>query len=108
MFFRGRLEKRYPLAITLYLLSLEGTRREEQASSENVSSLGARVLTKNRWEVGERLRMGFLTGEFLREGRVVYCERLEGGFRLGVELEDYSGKWWESSGARKAVSRLTA
>ncbi len=53
----GRIEKRVPMAVPLYLVSLTDPRAAERVLTENVSSHGARVITKQRWQPGEQQRI---------------------------------------------------
>ncbi len=52
----GRIEKRVPMAVSVCLISSTDPRTVERVLTENVSSRGARVITKQRWQPGEQQR----------------------------------------------------
>jgi len=95
----GRIEKRFPTSVPVYLASLEGPQASERTRTENVSPHGARVISKWSWQFGEESIITPLTGEFPRIGRVVYCLPKTGGFSVGVEFPDRTVKWREHSSA---------
>jgi len=98
--FDGRLEKRLPTSITVYLAPLEDPRAPERTVTENVSPHGARVISKRLWRLGEEPLITPLTGEFPRAGRVIYClPKTQDRFFLGVEFPDRRVKWGEPSSA---------
>src|SRR5437879_5353617 len=85
--FDGRIEKRLPVSVPVYLASLREPRSGELTTTENVSPHGARTTSKRFWRFGEQALIAPLTGEFTRLGRVVYCEiRIGGHFCLGLEF----------------------
>ena len=92
----GRIEKRLPVSVPIYLAHLNELRAREQTVTENVSPHGARILTKRFWRPGEEALIARRTGEFLQVGRVVYSEQKMGCFCLGVEFLDRSVNWGES------------
>ena len=92
----GRIEKRLPVSVPIYLAHLNELRAREQTVTENVSPHGARILTKQFWRTGEEALIARRTGEFLQVGRVVYREQKMGCFCLGVEFLDRSVNWGES------------
>jgi len=95
--FDGRIEKRLPASVPVYLTSLREPRSGEQTTTENVSPHGARTISKRLWRAGEEVLVAPLTGEFPQVGRVVYCEqKTEGRFCLGVEFLGRSVNWGES------------
>jgi len=89
-----RAEKRIPMEIPVLI---DGHRRapgSESTFTENVSARGARVVSVRRWEQGEPLVFASRTGEFRSEGRVAYCQPLQGeGFAIGVEFLEPTGRW---------------
>jgi len=96
--FDGRIEKRLPASVPVYLSSLREPRSGERTSTENVSPHGARTTSKRFWRFGEGALIAPLTGEFTRLGRVVYCEaRIGGRFCLGLEFADCSVNWGNHS-----------
>ena len=98
--FNGRIEKRFPTLVPVYLPSLEEPRARERTFTENVSAHGARILSKWSWQYGEQSLITPLTGEFPQVGRVIYCLPKGGDrFCLGVEFPDRTVKWGERSSA---------
>ena len=67
----GRIEKRVPRAVSVYLISLKDPRAAEHVLTENVSSNGARVITKQRCQPGEQHQITSLSGEFRLSARVI-------------------------------------
>src|SRR2546421_11987775 len=85
--FHGRIEKRLPASVPVYLTSLREPRSGEQTTTENISPHGARTISKRLWRAGEKALVVPLTGEVPQVGRGGYCEkRKEGGFFLGLEF----------------------
>ncbi len=98
--FDGRLEKRLPTSVPVYLAPLEDPRAPERTLTENVSAHGARLISKRYWRPGEEPLITPLTGEFPRVGRVIYClPKTRDLFCLGVEFPDRTVKWGELSSA---------
>ena len=98
--FEGRLEKRLPTSVPVYLTPLEDPRAPERTLTENVSPHGARIVTRRYWRAGEEPLITPLTGEFPRVGRVIYClPKTQDRFCLGVEFLDRTVRWSELSGA---------
>jgi hypothetical protein len=101
----GRNDKRVSMAITAYLLDAEGTRGTEKVVTQNVSARGARVLTKHRWQSGERLRIVGFANEFCEGARVVYCQIGPGNrFCVGLEFQKPVADWWEYAVVKGIVS----
>ena len=90
----GRIEKRLPTSVPVYLASLEEPRSRERTLTENVSPHGARVISQRFWQSGEESLITPLTGEFRQVGRVIYCLPKGGDrFCLGVQFPDRTVKW---------------
>ncbi len=49
----GRIEKRLPTSVPVYLASVEEPRSRERTLTENVSPHGARVISQRFWQSGE-------------------------------------------------------
>src|SRR5437870_13717825 len=93
-YFTGRIEKRFPTSVAVYLASLDEPRSRERTLTENVSPHGARVISQRFWQSGEESLITPLTGEFRQVGRVIYCFQTAGDrFCVGVEFSDHTGKW---------------
>jgi hypothetical protein len=96
--FDGRIEKRLPASVPVYLTSLREPRSGEQTTTENVSPHGARTISTRLWRAGEEALIAPSTGEFPQVGRVVYCEqKTEGRFCLGLEFLARSVNWGNNS-----------
>jgi PilZ domain len=99
MLFDGRIEKRVPMTVKVYLVRTKEPHTSEKALTENVSPHGARVRTTRIWELGEVLLITPLTSDLPQLARVVYCHpRANDGFCVGVEFEGRSVKWGVSVG----------
>ena len=82
----GRLAKRIQQAIPVEISTLQHPPKTERSSTENVSSLGLRVVTQRPMEQNERLMIRSLVGDQRAVGRVVYCQHLSDG-RFGVGMQ---------------------
>jgi len=83
----GRNEKRVPLAIPVCLVVAEKLLVADQAMTVNVSSQGARIITRRRWLPEEQPRLASSSGELLTPAKVVYCESLTNGyFCIGLQF----------------------
>lgn len=82
----GRLAKRIQKSIPVEIFTLQRLPKTERASTENVSSLGVRVLTNNPMQQNERLMIRPILGGQRTMARVVYCQRLFGG-RFGIGMQ---------------------
>jgi hypothetical protein len=94
MGFDGRLEKRAPVALAVFLANLQEPRTTERTYTENVSPRGARVVTERPWLPDDQPVITPSTEEFQRPARVVYCQLLENGrFCVGLEFKGRAVKW---------------
>jgi hypothetical protein len=94
----GRLHRRIHLTVPVRLLNPGEPRVAEDAVTENVSPRGARVLVKTPIEPDALLLLKSPAPRFRTSVRVVYCEPLSGGqFGLGLELEEVSVNWTETT-----------
>jgi hypothetical protein len=90
----GRIEKRIALTVPVHLASLKEPGAVERVLTGNVSTKGARVLTKKRWPPGEHLRITFFLVHFQLKAKVVYCQPLEDwGFCTGLEFLEMPANW---------------
>jgi len=90
----GRLEKRVPLAVPVQVSSFKDSAVAETTTSENVCSLGMRILARQTKELNERLMISSLVGDVRALARVVYCQRLpDGRFGVGVQFVGQSVRW---------------
>jgi hypothetical protein len=87
----GRIERRIRLGVPLELSMLQDPNDMERTVTENVSSIGACVLTRRAMEPNERLMVRFLELNPQAEARVVYCQRSpDGRFGLGLQFQGIS------------------
>jgi PilZ domain-containing protein len=90
----GRIEKRIPMEIPVYLASLKTPRTTERVLTENVSPHGARVVTKRRRQRGEDQLIVPLSGQSQLPAQVIYCEALaNGGFCVGLDFRGCPVNW---------------
>ena len=90
----GRLEKRTRLAVPVQISNLQDPTATEWTTTENVSSLGIRVLTQRARDLDERLMISSLVGDLRTLARVVYCQRVaENRFAVGLELSRRVELW---------------
>jgi hypothetical protein len=95
----GRIEKRLRLSVPLELSKLQDPSGADRTVTENVCSVGARVLSRRAVEPNERMVVRFLEVNLRTEARVVYCERLsDGRFCLGLQFQGMlMSKWMAES-----------
>jgi hypothetical protein len=90
----GRLEKRIRLAVPVEIISLEDPTASQRTTTENVCSLGVRILTQRTMERNERVRINSLNGDLRAPARVVYCQRLpDGRFGVGLQFQGAAPNW---------------
>lgn len=95
----GRLENRVRLAIPVEISSLEDPYGTERTTTENVCSLGVRVLMNRARGRNERLIVKSLTGDLRALARVVYCQRLpDGRFEVGLHFRSEAVDWGPETG----------
>ena len=94
----GRHERRTPLAIPVRIASPKEPSAGERSTTENICSLGIRVLVRHARKLNERLLIKSTDGELEADARVVYCERLlDGRFTLGLEFHGDVTNWLKKS-----------
>jgi hypothetical protein len=90
----GRIEKRIRLVVPVQISSLQDPSTIERTTTENVCSIGARVLSQAAKALNERLLVRFLAGDLRSLARVVYCQRLpDGRFGIGLQFQGGSADW---------------
>ena len=90
----GRLEKRIRLPVPVEISSLRDPSASERTTTENVCSIGVRVLTQRAKELNEELIIRSLIGDLRNVARVVYCQRLpDGRFGVGLEFLGIAVNW---------------
>ena len=91
----GRVEKRLPMAVPIWLTSSKNPGPFEKAVTENVSSVGARIIVGGRQQPGEQIVLLCSTG-CIAQGEVVYAQPVPGEskyFALGVRLPNPPRGW---------------
>jgi hypothetical protein len=90
----GRYEKRTPTAIAVMLTSSDPGVATELALTENISSVGARVVAKKPWSPNTYLVIESLEGDLQAEARVVYRQPIrESVYAVGLQLLAPKGNW---------------
>lgn len=90
----GRLEKRIRLTVPVEISAVLDPSSMERTSTENVCSLGVRVLTQRPKELNQRLIIRSLEGDQRTVARVVYCQRLsDGRYGVGMEFLGTGANW---------------
>jgi hypothetical protein len=86
------------MAVPVQISSLQDPNGSERSTTENVCSLGLRVLTERAREQNERLLIRSLAGDLRALARVVYCERLpDGRFGVGIQFQGEAISWPKKS-----------
>ena len=83
----------------------------ETTVAENVSPRGARVVSKQRRQAGDRVLVKALKGDLQWPAQVIYCEILPSNiFAIGLKLLTTAGWWAKGSnhGTRKRRSKFQA
>ena len=94
----GRLEKRIQLSLPVQISSVSEPSTAERTTTENVCSLGMRLLTQKARQPHERLMIGSIVGDMRGLARVVYCQRLpDGRFGVGIQFQGNSVNWQTGS-----------
>jgi hypothetical protein len=100
----GRLEKRIEVSIPLQISTILDPDAAEQTTTENVCSLGMRILTGHARQLNERLMITLLKDNMRRLARVVYCQRLaDGHFAVGLQFQGNAVKWAGESASSGAL-----
>jgi len=94
----GRIEKRIRLAVPVQISSLKDPDATERTTTENVCSLGVRILSQRFRASEERLIISSFVGDLRALAQVVYCQRLpDGGFGVGLRFQGLPVNWSSSS-----------
>jgi hypothetical protein len=90
----------------------------ETTVAENISPRGARVVSRQQWQEGDRVLIRALKGDLLLQAQVFYCEILPSNtFALGLKLLTAAGGWERgingratggNNGTRKRHSKFQA
>jgi hypothetical protein len=88
------MEKRISQAIPVEISTLEHPLKTERVSTENVSSLGIRVLAKHPVERNRRFMIRPLASDQGTVAQVVYCQKLaEGRYGIGMQFLEAAMSW---------------
>ena len=80
--------------MAVMLTSPDPAFRTELTLTENISSRGARVVTKKRWSADDSLVIKSLEGDLQSEARVIYRKPIrEKVYAIGLELIAPTGNW---------------
>jgi hypothetical protein len=92
----GRSEERSAAAVAVMLTSAEPPFPTELTLTQNISSLGARVVSKGFWGENNSLVIKSLEGGLQSEARVIYRRPVrEDVYAIGLELIAPRGGWLE-------------
>ena len=73
---------------------LTSASRTELTLTENISSRGARLVTKKGWSANDTLVIKSLEGDLQSEARVIYRQPVrENVYAIGLELIAPTGNW---------------
>lgn len=90
----GRFEKRSVAAAAVMLTSPDSMFPTELTLTENISSRGARVVTRSLWRANDSLVIKSLEGSLHSQARVIYRRAIrEEVYAIGMELIAPQGKW---------------
>lgn len=82
-----RTERRIDFNGTAMLIGRHGKLGVEQATMQNVSSRGVRVISTSEWYADDTILVSLPVGHFTSAARVAYCEALgKGQFAMGLEF----------------------
>lgn len=88
-----RRETRVVLPVTLYVRSSAPSFWRE-VETENVSRMGARVISEKPLEAGSRVEVLGFGARFTAIAIVCHCRRRrEGGWSIGLQFINKSGSW---------------
>ncbi len=95
----GRIAKRANVKVPVRLAAVENAFIAETTTTLNISRRGARVLTSRRWRPGDQLGLTSTSGEFRRQGKVIYCYPLTNGqfcvgLEFGASIQDWKDAPW--------------
>ena len=94
----GRIEKRIRLKVSVQISSLKDPDATERTTTENVCSLGVRILSQRFRASNERLMISSFVSDLRTLAQVVYCQRLpDGRFGVGLQLQGQPINWPSSS-----------
>jgi PilZ domain-containing protein len=83
----GREERRLPIMmeVTLVPVGSRNVDRGERTFTDNISEHGIRVQSTSAWRMGEQAEVTPTKGEVSLRGEVVYCQKVDGRFFVGLK-----------------------
>ena len=97
----GRTEKRIRLVTTVQLCDVEQSAAANEATTENVSAHGARIVTTQAFRPSEQLYVTSFRTLPRVAARVVYCRPVtKGVFQVGLYFAENIGNHWPAVLAR--------
>ena len=82
-----RAENRIDMKVTALLVGKQERMGVETGLTADVSSRGARVISRSAWPLGETILVSIPGFHFTAAARVVYCRELgDGKFGIGLEF----------------------
>jgi hypothetical protein len=97
----GRVDKRLPIAVPMWLTSFQHPGPFEKAVSENVSAAGARIIVTGRWQPNDSVVILCSPG-CIANAQVVYIQPLATDgtqFAVGLRLQNAAEGWPVKPGA---------
>jgi hypothetical protein len=86
-----------PLAVPVQISGILDPAATERTTTENVCSVGMRILTQRARNLNEGLLISSLVGDLRTLARVIYCQRLpDGRFGVGLMLQGQPINWSKS------------
>src|SRR5712664_4097438 len=97
----GRTEKRSPWAVPVELSRLDLSLPAETTVAENISPRGARVVSRQQWQEGDRVLIKALKSDLQWQTQVVYCEILPSStFAIGLKRLTAAGRCEKGTNGR--------
>jgi hypothetical protein len=97
----GRIDKRLPIAVPIWVTSFQHPGPFEKALTENVSAAGARIIVNGRWQPNDSVVVLCSPG-CIANALVVYAQPLaqDGNqFAVGVRLQGSPDGWPVKAGS---------
>jgi hypothetical protein len=89
-----RREPRIPVEVGVRISGHAELPGSEATFTQDISSLGARVVSVRKWKINDRLSLTTPTGSFEALARVAYCQPSRDSlFAVGLEFLNPKGKW---------------
>lgn len=91
----GRMERRLPIIVVVRLARRESADidSEERTFTDNISSHGARIFSRQPWQPGEAVSVTPLH-QASACGRVIYCQKLpDNRYSIGLQFPDRPVNW---------------